>query len=108
VSGTCYCIPDEGGSGQPGEPCPFGEVNGTADNCAAGLVCLGFPDNGTSGTCPGGNITECTDIPASANPDCVNGNCGASFCAEQCDAQGNCPAGFWPQDVGGTCYCIPA
>ena len=108
VSGTCYCVPQETGNAQVGDPCPFnGGVNANADNCALGLACLGFPADGTSGNCPGGDSAECTDVPASANPDCVNGNCGASFCAEECDAQGNCDAGFAPQDMAGTCYCIP-
>jgi hypothetical protein len=109
VGGTCYCVPGETGTAQAGDPCPFtGGVNENAENCAAGLACLGFPADGVSGSCPGGSPTECTDVPASANPDCVNGECGASFCAEECDAQGNCPAGFVGQDVGGTCYCIPS
>jgi hypothetical protein len=111
VSGTCYCVPQETGNSQAGDPCPLGDVNSTADFCAADLTCLGFPADGQAGTCPGGNPTECIDIPANANPDCVNGNCGASFCAEQCDAQGpqgHCPAGFVCQDVGDTWFCVPA
>jgi hypothetical protein len=108
VGGTCYCIPVSNGTAQAGDPCPLGNVNLTAENCAPGLSCLGFPADGQAGTCPGGNPTECIDIPANANPDCVNGNCGASFCAEQCDAQGHCPEGFVCQDVGDTWYCIPA
>jgi hypothetical protein len=107
LGGTCYCVPDVTGSAQAGDPCPFGDVNATADFCAAGLACLGFPADGQAGKCPGGDPVECIDIPSNANPDCVGDNCGASFCSEECDAQGNCPAGFWPQEIGGTCYCIP-
>ena len=108
VSGTCYCVPGETGNAQAGDPCPFGDVNSTADHCAVDLVCLGIAADGAAGTCPGGSPTECTDMAANSNPDCVNGNCGASFCAGECDASGNCAAGFAPQDVGGTCYCVPA
>jgi len=106
VNGSCVFVGSE-----LGDPCPLGNVNLTAENCAPGLSCLGFPADGQAGTCPGGNPTECIDIPANANPDCVNGNCGASFCAEQCDAQGpqgHCPAGFVCQDVGDTWFCVPA
>ena len=107
---VCYCVPGEPGTAQLGDPCPFGAVNDTAESCAPGLSCLGNPDDGTSGTCPGGNPTECTDIPANHNPDCVGTNCGASFCSEPCDAQRNCPAGFVGQDVGTppVCYCVPS
>ena len=108
VSGTCYCVPGETGNAQAGDPCPFGDVNSTADHCAVDLVCLGIAADGAAGTCPGGSPTECTDMAANSNPDCVNGNCGASFCAGECDANGNCEAGFAPQDVSGTCYCVPA
>jgi hypothetical protein len=114
VSGSCYCVPGEAGTGVAGDPCPFGDVNATADNCEPGLACLGFPADGAAGTCPGGTDTECSQndppIPANQNPDCVNGNCGASFCADECDASGNCPAGFAPQNVGDPpiCYCVPA
>ena len=108
VSGTCYCIPDQGGSGQPGDPCPLGDVNYNTDFCASGLECLGAGPDSTMGTCPGGSSTECTDIPRNHNPDCVNGMCGFSLCAGECNQNGNCPAGFAPQDVAGTCFCIPA
>jgi hypothetical protein len=103
VSGACYCIPADPGGSQAGDPCPISDTNLPHDNCAAGLTCVG----GHSGTCPGGSPAECTEFPASWNPDCVNGSCGYSFCAYQCDAQGNCPAGFWPQDLGSACYCMP-
>jgi len=114
VGGSCYCIPVVTGNAQAGEPCPFGDVNAAADYCAVDLACLGMAADGTSGTCPGGTDTECTQndppIPANQNPDCVNNNCGASFCAEKCDANGNCDAGFTPIDVGdpAVCYCVPS
>jgi len=103
---ACFCIPNSSGDGNPGDPCPWGSVNAEYDQCGAGLACLGNDD---IGPCPGGTPAECTtEIPDSYNPDCVNGACGFSFCSEQCDAQGNCPAGFVQADVSGTCYCIPA
>jgi len=104
VSDTCYCIPQANGTSQAGEPCPFGEINTSYDFCISGLICLG---NNNTGNCPGGTAAEC-DIPDAQNPDCVNEVCGFSFCSGECDEQGNCPAGFWPQEVGGTCYCIPS
>jgi hypothetical protein len=106
-NGTCYCIPDMIGQWPTGNPCPLGDVNDGYDYCPPGLRCLGRAADGNSGTCPGGDPAECTEFPTTQNPDCVNGNCGYSFCATECDSQGDCPAGFWPQDVGGVCYCIP-
>lgn len=103
VSGACYCLPADPGDSQAGDPCPISDTNLPHDNCAFGLTCVG----GHSGTCPGGSPAECTEFPASWNPDCVNGVCGYSFCAYRCDSQGNCPAGFWPQNLGSTCYCMP-
>ena len=104
---TCFCIPTPGGDGLPGDPCPWGDVNAEYDHCADGLVCLGSDDYQT---CPGGAPAECItdEISYSFNPDCNNGICGFSFCSEECDANGNCPTGFVPADVSGTCYCIPA
>jgi len=107
VAGSCYCIPDNGGTAQIDDPCAFGEVNEDAADCEAGLACLGVPADGTAGTCPGGTPEECTELADVWNPDCVGGNCGVSFCAARCDAAGNCPAGHVPQDIGGDCYCIP-
>ena len=73
------------GSGALGDPCAFGDVNITAGACNAGLECLGIPADGTSaGTCPGGASSECTTLIEEWNPDCVNGNCGASFCSVAC------------------------
>jgi hypothetical protein len=111
ISGTCYCVPGEPGTAQAGDPCPFtGGVNDTAENCAPGLSCLGVPADGASGNCPGGDPAECTDIPASLNPDCVGTNCGYSVCSAECDANGNCPAGFAPTQVGDppVCFCVPS
>jgi len=96
------------GDGLPGDPCTFGDVNDSAGDCTLGLACLGVLADGTAGTCPGGAPDECVEIPDSFNPDCISGNCGFSFCSEECDVQGNCPAGFEPVDVYGICYCIPA
>jgi len=106
----CICIygPPEG-TQRPGEPCPFGDVNTSYDFCGGygecnGMVCLG--NDSTDGTCPGGSAAECTEIPESYNPVCVNGTCGFSFCAPPC-INGACDDGFKPEDVGGTCYCTP-
>jgi hypothetical protein len=103
-SGRCVIS----GSGAIGDPCYFGDVNADAGECNPGLTCLGIPADGSAGTCPGGSAGECTDLLEEWNPDCVYGNCGASFCSEECDAQGNCPAGFMPVDVAGTCFCVPS
>ncbi|MBW1811581.1 MAG: hypothetical protein JRJ87_25565, partial [Deltaproteobacteria bacterium] len=99
-----YCPGDSG----PGDPCPFtGDVNDDADQCEAGLDCLGIAASDTNGTCPGGADSECTDISESWNPSCVTGNCGASFCAAECVA-GACEAGFVPQDIPDLgCRCVP-
>ena len=107
VNRTCYCFPFVDGSVPTGEPCPFGDVNPDAQYCYQDLECLGRPADGNSGYCPGGDPAECTEYPASQNPDCVNGVCGFSFCADRCDAQGNCPTGHEPLDADGTCYCAP-
>jgi hypothetical protein len=90
-----------------GEACPFDEVNATADTCKTNLYCLGMWANGESGFCPDGDVSECESIPAVWNPDCVDGKCGASFCAQYCIANGSCPAGFIPRDVSGLCFCVP-
>lgn len=106
----CFYAPIEG-TQRPGEPCPFtGGVNTSYDFCGEygecnGMVCLG--NSSTDGTCPGGSATECTEIPESYNPACVNGTCGFSFCAPPC-IDGACDDGFMPEDVGGTCYCTPS
>jgi hypothetical protein len=96
------------GESQAGDPCPFtGDVNGDADQCAAGLDCLGIAASADNGTCPGGQDSECTDVSESWNPSCVGGNCGASFCAEPC-VNDACGAGFVPQTIDGLgCRCVP-
>jgi len=80
-------------------------MNSSYDFCEAGLICFGF-DN--VGSCPGGSVGECPQIPENYNPDCVDGICGFSFCSPECDVMGNCPQGFVGQDFGGTCHCIPS
>jgi len=107
--GICYCIPCPIGAGQPGDPCPYGDVNATANDCAAGLECLGIAADGNAGTCPGGEPRECTNLIDLWNIDCVNGNCGASFCSQECDNCDECPEGFEPQNVGSParCMCVP-
>jgi len=71
------------------------------------MSCIGLDATGDSGVCPGGDAAECSQISANWNPDCVNGNCGASFCAEPCQADA-CGAGFAPQTIDGLgCMCLP-
>jgi hypothetical protein len=64
--------------------------------------------NDNVGECPSGCNRDCSHIPRNYYPDCVDNVCGFSFCADECDAQGNCPQEYEPSDVSGTCYCIPA
>jgi hypothetical protein len=107
---VCVCLPEgQYGSQGPGEPCPFGNVNLNYDFCGkydecSGMVCIG--NDSTDDTCPGGSATDCTEIPESYNPDCVNGTCGFSFCSPPC-IDGACDDGFKPEVVYGTCYCTP-
>jgi len=91
-----------------GQPCILGDVNELWGECEAGLTCVGVPADGSYGACPGG-IPDCILIPDSWNPSCPfeTEQCGGSFCAEECDGNGACAAGFEPFDVGGTCYCRP-
>jgi hypothetical protein len=110
VSGSCYCIPGETGSSGPGDPCPFGSVNGDSEACQGGLQCLGIPADADSTACT--TAADCSaDFLPSWNPDCVDVNgttrCGASFCSPPCGAGDTCDPGFVPQDVSGSCYCIP-
>jgi hypothetical protein len=109
VSGTCYCVPGGGPDGcdGPGCPCPFtGGVNAAADNCGSSMDCLGIPPDPEARPCE--QDADCLEYhPLNWNPDCVNGGCGASFCSAPCN-NGACPAGFDPQTISGTCYCIPA
>ena len=94
VNGHCQGT----GTGALGDPCAYPwdpqgvqpPVNESEGDCNAGLECLGIAADGTSGgTCPGGLDSECTSLLEEWNRDCVNGNCGASFCSQACDAQGN-------------------
>ncbi len=113
--GTCpagqHC---EGGTcvadtlGNPGDPCTFGDVNVDAGACNTGGTCLGIAADGQSGTCTVAG--DCTSLGDELNPDCVNGNCGASFCAEECPGGdvNQCSAGFVGQVISGTCYCVPS
>jgi len=120
--GTCgqcpigeYCDPtgtcQVGQAGLLGDPCPFGAVNATSPACddGLGLFCVGIPDDPTYAC---GTDQDCIDMgfPEAYNPDCVTGTgCGASFCSQLCDAQGNCPAGYEAYtDAQGNCFCIPA
>jgi len=41
------------------------------------------------------------------NPDCASGKCGYSYCAAECDLSEQCPGGFEPIEIEGTCYCKP-
>jgi len=103
----CFDHTQCSGSGQAGDPCPFINVNVDADTCVAVLTCLGIPADGSNGTCT--TDSDCSSLGASLNPDCVGGNCGASFCAETCPGgdPGQCPVGTVGQNISGTCYCVP-
>ncbi len=92
-----------------GEPCILGDVNSLWGDCAAGLTCVGVPADGTYGACPGG-IPDCLLVPVSWNPSCsfVTSQCGGSFCAEECDGNGDCAVGYTPMIIGTTCYCAPS
>lgn len=90
-----------------GDPCTFGDVNADAGPCIEDLLCLGIPADGSAGTCPGGEAVECSHLMDVWNRDCVDGNCGASFCAEECDEVGYCPVGHEATDIAGMCYCVP-
>ncbi len=96
------------GNGDVGDPCPFDTVNADTEACKAALMCLGLAADGTSGTCT--TDADCSSLGDAINPDCVSGNCGASFCAEECPGgvAADCPAGTAGQDISGTCYCIPS
>ncbi len=94
------------GASGAGDPCPFDGLNDDADNCDAALMCLGQGPSADIGTCS--TAGDCTDaVGAERNPDCVGGECGASFCSEECGPDRACPEGFTDTDVDTTCYCIP-
>jgi len=109
VSGTCYCIPMFfiTGAQSSGEPCTFEDINnpGCPMECDSGLACLGESEDPVNMPCA--SDADCSAfLPGSRNPDCVNGGCGASYCAAQCidDA---CATGFEPITESGNCYCRP-
>ncbi len=106
-SNFCFDYTQCPGNSDVGDPCPFDTVNTDADACKEGLTCLGIAASGTSGTCT--TDDDCSSLGEEINPDCVSGNCGASFCAEECPGgvAADCPAGTIGQDISGTCYCVP-
>jgi len=107
--GFCYCVPGEGaGASKQGEACPAFNVNPDADTCASGLACFSIVAvQDPAQTCV---------VPSDCNPDenpgvidCVDGYCGASFCAPMCDADGMCPVGYIPfggEEEKSACYCL--
>ncbi|MBN2493440.1 MAG: hypothetical protein JXR96_02515, partial [Deltaproteobacteria bacterium] len=107
VGNDCYCIPQEIGSSGPGDPCPFQGVHADADDCQAGLLCLGIYPDGHTTLCE--TDVDCMDVfPPAENPACSDeGLCGESFCSAFCDENNQCEPGFYPAVVGEDCYCIP-
>lgn len=105
---SCFCFTGLAeGPAAAGEACPFMNVNAAADTCMADLTCLGLvaaPEDDVA-------CTTAADCDPANNPgvaDCVNGNCGSSFCAPKCDNEGACEEGFEPfQDEDESCYCAP-
>ncbi|HOX58026.1 MAG TPA: hypothetical protein PLC99_14155 [Verrucomicrobiota bacterium] len=107
IDDTCYCVPETAEvTGWPGDPCPYGQVNANAAECTVGLACLGVSPSPSEFPCPSGDGDCQTYLEASWNPDCVDGGCGASFCALRCIA-GACETGSEPIAVEGICYCTP-
>jgi hypothetical protein len=106
-SGECYCLPDRlPGTQGPGEPCALGTVHTTAGDCQPGLTCLGLPANSQAPGCR--TSAECVPpYQQNWNPDCVNGRCGASYCAASCGAGNACSLGFTAEIVSDACYCVP-
>ena len=105
VSGTCYCAPVATGDGEAGDACPVGDINPDADLCGSGTVCLGW--GGTEEADPCEAVDDCPLSQWYGNPVCVDGFCGTSFCAPYCDADGKCGIGYFPDDDGVSCLCIP-
>ena len=108
--GKCYCVPVEFGAGEAGDPCPVFNVHFEEDACGPDLSCLGIaanpdPDDPDFGTCD--TVADCDPSDWFLNPDCVEGYCGTSFCSPQCEENDECEDGFYPMDVGGTCFCAP-
>ncbi len=108
--GPCFCQPIETGDAAQDDACPFGAVHPDAHHCQAGLTCLGIDAADSLVFCQ--QDTDCALSPYAANPTCVAGFCGTSFCAARCDGEGNCPAGWDAISVGTApvdkCYCVPA
>jgi hypothetical protein len=101
---ACYCSPKFVGKGEAGAPCPAGKVNAGAEGCKAELDCVGsFSSEEAPDKC-----TTAADCPAEYKGavDCVDGECASTFCAEACDADGKCPAGFEPWGDE-KCFCAP-
>ncbi len=108
-----FCLPTEACPGENalGSPCEFdmdengSPINAGTGNCGEDLICLGL-DEDPEYSC--GVDGDCLDtFLESWNPDCVNGGCGASFCAPSCDTVA-CPEGWDPQDLTSGCVCVPA
>ncbi len=103
----CYCVPASAPGGQQaGEPCAFDGVNADAGNCGARLTCLGIPTDMFDYPCDVDGDCDTYFTPL-WNPDCVADRCGVSFCSPQC-VGGACDPGYYPEDLSGTCYCIPS
>ncbi|MBN2497134.1 MAG: hypothetical protein JXR96_21255, partial [Deltaproteobacteria bacterium] len=110
VSGDCYCIPVMTGDAVAGDPCPFGDINVSADYCVAGLSCIGMEPSDQI-LCPT-DVSECIgdDIYSTWNPECIGGECGMSFCAAPCnETEPYCDTGFEQILVGleEDCFCAP-
>ena len=103
IGEKCYCQPFKTGDGVVGEPCPAGNVNTDGDFCLEDLFCVGTTAGATADTC-----NSAADCPATYAPngDCVEGYCGFSGCAAECDEFGGCAEGQLPLIVGGgACVC---
>ncbi len=108
--GKCYCVPTTSGSGKAGDPCPIFNVHFEKDFCGPDLTCLGIEakadaEDPEANKCE--TVADCDPSLWFLNPDCVDGYCGTSFCSPACDANDECPAGFFPIDVSGQCFCAP-
>jgi len=108
LDGTCFCLLVPSGDGMPGDACPYGLSNVDADLCDSALRCLG---QSADETVPCLDASDCANPPYSANPVCVEGWCGTSFCSEKCGADDTCDEGFEPvpyESFGiDKCTCVP-